>query len=218
MTADFGRARGPGADERPRTSSPPSRNSVARIADLRCVGTHDRAGQRRGHGQQRRDHQLPRRDRIAQRITVKVGGNVLDGVVQIADKELDLCSLRVAGLYATPRHRHDERRASRPARLRDRRAAGARAHALRGPRVVASRDHQGHDHPDHGADLAGIERRRALRRERASLVGIVTFQHKTGQNLNFALPASWIFEMQNREASDGRLGARRPFRQQPAVA
>ncbi len=36
----------------------------------------------------------------------------------------------------------------------------------------------------------------------ARLIGIVTFQHKTGQNLNFALPASWIFEMQDREAAD----------------
>jgi S1-C subfamily serine protease len=38
----------------------------------------------------------------AQRISVKVGGNVLDGILQIADKELDLCSLRVTGLYSTP--------------------------------------------------------------------------------------------------------------------
>ena len=33
------------------------------------------------------------------------------------------------------------------------------------------------------------------------LIGIVTFQSKTGQNLNFALPAHWISEMKPREAS-----------------
>jgi S1-C subfamily serine protease len=33
------------------------------------------------------------------------------------------------------------------------------------------------------------------------LVGIVTFQSRTGQNLNFALPAHWISEMKPRDAT-----------------
>jgi S1-C subfamily serine protease len=33
------------------------------------------------------------------------------------------------------------------------------------------------------------------------LVGIVTFQHRYGQNLNFALPADWIGQMRTRSAS-----------------
>jgi hypothetical protein len=33
------------------------------------------------------------------------------------------------------------------------------------------------------------------------LVGIMTFQHRYGQNLNFALPADWIAGMQTRRAS-----------------
>ena len=33
------------------------------------------------------------------------------------------------------------------------------------------------------------------------LVGIMTFQHRFGQNLNFALPADWIGQMRARHAS-----------------
>ncbi len=35
-----------------------------------------------------------------------------------------------------------------------------------------------------------------------NLVGIVTFQRRTGQNLNFAVPAEWIKEMRTRASSD----------------
>jgi hypothetical protein len=36
------------------------------------------------------------------------------------------------------------------------------------------------------------------------LVGIVTFQQRSGQNLNFAVPADWIFEMRNRGSSSSQ--------------
>lgn len=35
----------------------------------------------------------------------------------------------------------------------------------------------------------------------AQLIGITTFQHKTGQNLNFAVPADWIDKMTTRSGS-----------------
>jgi S1-C subfamily serine protease len=35
----------------------------------------------------------------------------------------------------------------------------------------------------------------------AQLIGITTFQHKTGQNLNFAVPADWIASMSTRSGS-----------------
>jgi hypothetical protein len=41
-------------------------------------------------------------------------------------------------------------------------------------------------------------------------VGIVTFQHRYGQNLNFALPADWIGEMRTRKASGGTTVAAGP--------
>jgi S1-C subfamily serine protease len=37
----------------------------------------------------------------------------------------------------------------------------------------------------------------------ARLVGIVTFQTRSGQNLNFAVPADWIAQMSNRSAPSG---------------
>ncbi|MFZ6874427.1 trypsin-like peptidase domain-containing protein [Undibacterium sp. Di27W] len=39
------------------------------------------------------------------------------------------------------------------------------------------------------------------------LVGIMTFQHKLGQNLNFAVPADWITSMTSRKASNQSVGA-----------
>ena len=30
------------------------------------------------------------------------------------------------------------------------------------------------------------------------LIGVVTFQHKYGQNLNFAVPADWVSDIKNR--------------------
>ncbi|MGZ5042982.1 MAG: hypothetical protein ACXWBQ_19755, partial [Usitatibacter sp.] len=46
------------------------------------------------------------------------------------------------------------------------------------------------------------------------LVGIVTFQTRAGQNLNFAVPADWIAEMRNRAASQR---ASEPAAESPAV-
>ena len=34
------------------------------------------------------------------------------------------------------------------------------------------------------------------------LVGIMTFQHRSGQNLNFAVPADWIADMRSRSATN----------------
>ena len=34
------------------------------------------------------------------------------------------------------------------------------------------------------------------------LVGIMTFQHRSGQNLNFAVPADWIADMRSRSAAN----------------
>ena len=52
------------------------------------------------------------------------------------------------------------------------------------------------------------------------LVGIVTFQHRYGQNLNFALPADWIGEMRARHSSTASTGSSGEVsgRAAPAVA
>ncbi len=139
--------------------------------------------------------------RDAQRITVKVGGNVLDAVVQIADKELDLCSLRVMGLYSTP-----VVVASGEVRV------GQTVYAIGAPQgleltlsegIVSSlRQTSKGTIIQTTAPISPGSSGGGLFDSRGQLVGIVTFQHKTGQNLNFALPATWIFEMQNRESSE----------------
>lgn len=53
------------------------------------------------------------------------------------------------------------------------------------------------------------------------LVGIMTFQHRYGQNLNFALPADWIGQMRARGPGDARqrfvAGAEGPKNDSPAV-
>lgn len=137
----------------------------------------------------------------AQRISVKVGGNVLDGVVQIADKELDLCSLRVAGLYSTP-----VTVATGEVRV------GQHVYAIGAPQgleltlseglVSSLRQTTKGTIIQTTAPISPGSSGGGLFDAKGQLVGIVTFQHKTGQNLNFALPATWIFEMQNREASE----------------
>jgi S1-C subfamily serine protease len=139
--------------------------------------------------------------RDAQRITVKVGGNVLEGVVQIADKELDLCSLRVPGLYSPP-----VVVASGEVRV------GQPVYAIGAPQgleltlsegIVSSlRQTSKGTIIQTTAPISPGSSGGGLFDSRGQLVGIVTFQHKTGQNLNFALPATWIFEMQNRESSE----------------
>ena len=137
----------------------------------------------------------------AQRISVKVGGNVLDGVVQVADKELDLCSLRVTGLYSTPVTvgTGDVR-------------VGQHVYAIGAPQgleltlsegIVSSlRQTTKGTIIQTTAPISPGSSGGGLFDAKGQLIGIVTFQHKTGQNLNFALPASWIFEMRNREASE----------------
>jgi hypothetical protein len=42
------------------------------------------------------------------------------------------------------------------------------------------------------------------------LVGITTFQHRYGQNLNFALPVDWVARMQTRSAQAAQPGRNMP--------
>ncbi len=137
---------------------------------------------------------------------VKLGNYNYQARVEVEDRDFDLCRLQVDGLNA-------------PAvRL----GQGQRLHS--GQKVFAIG-------APHGLDLTisdGIVS--ALREVRSgkviqttapvspgssggglfdaygNLVGIVTFQHAQGQNLNFAVPAEWINEMQNRGPGDN-MGA-----------
>jgi hypothetical protein len=139
--------------------------------------------------------------RDAQRISVKVSGNVHDGVVQTADKELDLCSLRVTGLSSTP-----VTVASGEVHV------GEHVYAIGAPQGLELTISEGIVSSLRPTSKGTIIQTTApispgssgggLFDTKGRLVGIVTFQHKSGQNLNFALPATWIFEMQNRESTE----------------
>ncbi|HEY2629777.1 MAG TPA: trypsin-like peptidase domain-containing protein [Usitatibacter sp.] len=137
----------------------------------------------------------------AARLSVKVAGTVLEGVVQVADRQLDLCSLRVAGLTATPV-------SITTGEVR----VGQHVYAIGAPQgleltlsegIVSSlRETTKGTIIQTTAPISPGSSGGGLFDATGRLLGIVTFQHKTGQNLNFALPASWIFEMQDREATD----------------
>lgn len=134
-------------------------------------------------------------------ITVKVGGTVLQGVVQVADKEFDLCSLRVTGLSAPlAKFGTGDVRVGQP------------VYAIGAPQgleltlsegIVSSlRETTRGTLIQTTAPISPGSSGGGLFNASGQLVGIVTFQHKTGQNLNFAVPATWIFEMQQREATE----------------
>jgi curved DNA-binding protein CbpA len=137
----------------------------------------------------------------AWQISVKVGGKVLAGKVVVADKELDLCSLSVAGLAAPA-----VTVSGSDARV------GERAYAIGAPEGLELTLSEGIVSSLRPTTRGAIIQTTApispgssgggLFNGSAQLIGVVTFQHKTGQNLNFAVPASWLSEMKHREATE----------------
>jgi hypothetical protein len=134
-------------------------------------------------------------------INVKLGNAVRSADVQVSDEELDLCRLSVSGLGA-------------PAvaigtvgGLR----TGQRVYAIGAPQgldltisegIVSSlREVSGGSVIQTTAPISAGSSGGGLFDLSGRLVGIMTFQHRYGQNLNFALPADWIGEMQTRPAS-----------------
>lgn len=134
-------------------------------------------------------------------LTVKVGAEQYSASVEVADEEYDLCRLSVSGLGA-------------PA------VTIGSAETLRtGQRVYAIGAPQGLDLTISDGIVSGM---RELPQGRViqttapispgssggplfdaygRLVGIMTFQHRTGQNLNFAVPADWIAGLRSRPAT-----------------
>lgn len=134
-------------------------------------------------------------------VQVKVGKDTYTASVDVADEEFDLCRLGVPGLDA-------------PAV-----AVGTVAGVRTGQRVYTIGAPQGLDLTISDGivsslrEVAGgtvIQTTAPVSRgssggglfdHSGQLVGIVTFQHRYGQNLNFAVPADWIGEMRTRSAS-----------------
>ncbi len=140
-------------------------------------------------------------------LTVKVGAEQYSASVEVADEEYDLCKLSVSGLTAQAV------------------AIGSAESLKTGQKVFAIGAPQGLDLTISDGIVSAM---RNLPQGRViqttapispgssggplfdaygRLVGIMTFQHKTGQNLNFAVPADWIANMSSRSATNPLLEA-----------
>lgn len=135
-------------------------------------------------------------------LNVKVGAEQFPASVEIADEEYDLCRLSVSGLSA-------------PAVT-----IGSASTLKTGQKVYAIGSPEGLELTISDGIVSGM---RDLPQGRViqttapispgssggplfdaygRLVGIMTFQHRSGQNLNFAVPADWIAEIRSRSASN----------------
>ena len=138
----------------------------------------------------------------ASQISVKVGGEIYDASVIVSDKEFDLCSLRVDGMSAP---------AVSVAGLDAR--VGQRVFAIGSPYgleltlseglVSSLRETSRGNLVQTTAPISPGSSGGGLFNTSGQLVGIVTFQHKSGQNLNFAVPAAWIGQMTTRDSAEG---------------
>ncbi len=134
-------------------------------------------------------------------VNVKLGNAVRSADVQVSDEELDLCRLNVSGLDAPAVSTGSVKQ------LR----TGQRVYAIGAPQgldltisegIVSSlREVPGGTVIQTTAPISAGSSGGGLFDLSGRLVGIMTFQHRYGQNLNFALPADWIGEMRTRRAS-----------------
>lgn len=137
--------------------------------------------------------------RDATEIRVKAGAQALPAKVAVADESLDLCSLDVPRLDAP---------AVAMGTIEGLRT-GQRVYAIGAPMgleltlsegiVSALREMDSGKVIQTTAPVSPGSSGGGLFTADGQLVGIVTFQHRFGQNLNFALPADWIASMRNRK-------------------
>lgn len=137
---------------------------------------------------------------------VKLGNDSYNAQVEVEDRDFDLCRLRVDGLNAPAV------RLGQGQRLR----SGQKVFAIGAPHgldltisdgiVSALREMRSGKVIQTTAPVSPGSSGGGLFDAYGNLVGIVTFQHTQGQNLNFAVPAEWIKEMQTRGPGDN-MGA-----------
>lgn len=134
-------------------------------------------------------------------LQVKLGANVYSANVATADEEFDLCRLHVPGSSDVAVT------IGSAASLR----TGQKVYAIGAPHgldltisdgIVSSlREVSGGTVIQTTTPVSPGSSGGGLFDASGRLVGIVTFQHRYGQNLNFAVPAEWIGQMRNREGS-----------------
>jgi len=131
-------------------------------------------------------------------IEVRERDVVLSAVVSVADEVFDLCRLRVSGLRA---------RAATPSAAPPLKV-GQRVYAIGSPQgldltlseglVSALREGPSGTYIQTTAPVSPGSSGGGLFDHQGKLVGIVTFQMRAGQNLNFAIPVEWIDKMSTR--------------------
>jgi S1-C subfamily serine protease len=135
-------------------------------------------------------------------LSVKVGGEQFSASVEVADEEYDLCRLSVSGLAAP----------AVPIGSIDSLRTGQKVYAIGAPQgldltisdgiVSAFRDMPQGRIVQTTAPISPGSSGGPLFDAYGRLVGIMTFQHRSGQNLNFAVPADWIANIRSRAASN----------------
>jgi S1-C subfamily serine protease len=134
-------------------------------------------------------------------LQVKVGAEQYSASVEVADEEYDLCRLSVGGLTAP---------AVALGTVESLRT-GQKVYAIGAPQgldltisdgiVSALRDLPQGKVIQTTAPISPGSSGGGLFDAYGKLVGIMTFQHRTGQNLNFAVPADWIPAMRARSTA-----------------
>jgi S1-C subfamily serine protease len=135
-------------------------------------------------------------------LAVKVGGEQFSASVEVADEEYDLCRLSVSGLAAP----------AVPLGSIDSLKTGQKVYAIGAPQgleltisdgiVSAFRDMPQGRIIQTTAPISPGSSGGPLFDAYGRLVGIMTFQHRSGQNLNFAVPADWIGQLRSRAATN----------------
>lgn len=136
-------------------------------------------------------------------IKVKVAGKVYDASPYTTDEVFDLCRLNVTGLSAAPVSM------GKVSALR----TGQKVYAIGAPHgleltisdgIVSSlRETPTGTYIQTTAPISPGSSGGGLFTATGQLVGVVTFQHRLGQNLNFAVPADWIADMRDRAEPTG---------------
>jgi serine protease Do len=134
-------------------------------------------------------------------LAVRIGNEALTANVEVADEEYDLCRLSVTGLSAPAVTLGSVETLK----------SGQRVYAIGAPAgldltisdgiVSALRDVPQGKIIQTTAPISPGSSGGGLFDAYGRLVGIMTFQHRYGQNLNFAIPADWIVNMRARSAT-----------------
>ena len=140
---------------------------------------------------------------LGPKLAVKIGQATMPATILLADEAFDLCRLSVPGL------RSPAVTIGSVTTLR----TGQRVYAIGAPQGLELTISEGIVSALRKVDEGTVIQTTAPISPGSSggglfdvsgrLVGIMTFQHRFGQNLNFALPADWIAQMRERKASEG---------------